>query len=178
MAKPTYASMKLKVDTKPTKITFNDTEIEVLQYLPINDKYDLIMITLQNAYEEGIYNPLKLDMYFHLYMIYMYTNINFTEKQKEDETKIYDTLTSNGLISEVLKYIPENEYQVLFTYMQEIIDEKMKYNTSASALLQSFINDLPTQAQAALDIVENFDPDKFQAVKDFAKAANGGRDIN
>ena len=59
MAKPTYASMKLKVDTKPTKITFNDTEIEVLQYLPINDKYDLIMITLQNAYEEGIYNPLK-----------------------------------------------------------------------------------------------------------------------
>lgn len=178
MAKPTYASMKLKVDTKPTKITFNDTEIEVLQYLPINDKYDLIMITLQNAYEEGIYNPLKLDMYFHLYMIYMYTNINFTEKQKEDETKIYDTLTSNGLISEVLKYIPESEYQVLFTYMQEIIDEKMKYNTSASALLQSFINDLPTQAQAALDIVENFDPDKFQAVKDFAKAANGGRDIN
>lgn len=178
MAKPTYASMKLKVDTKPTKITFNDTEIEVLQYLPINDKYDLIMITLQNAYEEGIYNPLKLDMYFHLYMIYMYTNINFTEKQKEDETKIYDTLTSNGLISEVLKYIPESEYQVLFTYMQEIIDEKMKYSTSASALLQSFINDLPTQAQAALDIVENFDPDKFQAVKDFAKAANGGRDIN
>lgn len=178
MAKPTYASMKLKVDTKPTKITFNDTEIEVLQYLPINDKYDLIMITLQNAYEEGIYNPLKLDMYFHLYMIYMYTNINFTEKQKEDETKIYDTLTSNGLISEVLKYIPENEYQVLFTYMQEIIDEKMKYNTSASALLQSIIHDLPTQAQAALDIVENFDPDKFQAVKDFAKAANGGRDIN
>lgn len=177
MAKPTYASMKLKVDTKPTKITFNDTEIEILQYLPISDKYDLIMITLQNAYEEGIYNPLKLDMYFHLYMIYMYTNISFTEKQKEDETKLYDTLASNGLIIEVLKCIPENEYQTLFTYMQEIIDEKMKYSTSASGILNKFIDDLPAQAQAALDIVENFDPDKFQAVKDFAKAANGGRDI-
>ena len=33
------------------------------------DKYDLIMITLQESKEEGVYNHLKMDMFFHLNII-------------------------------------------------------------------------------------------------------------
>ena len=40
MAKTTYASMKLKVNTETKEIDFNGSKIEVLQYLPIDDKYD------------------------------------------------------------------------------------------------------------------------------------------
>ena len=47
MAKTTYAGMKLKVNTQPKEIDFNGNQFEVLQYLPIEDKYDLVMITLQ-----------------------------------------------------------------------------------------------------------------------------------
>lgn len=83
MAKTTYASMKLKVNTQPKEIDFEGNKIEVLQYLPVEDKYDLVMITLQKSLEEGIYNPIKKDMYFHLYMVYMYTDISFTDKQKK-----------------------------------------------------------------------------------------------
>ena len=31
--------------------------------------------------------------------MYAYTNINFTEKQKEDPTKLYDMLISSGLVA-------------------------------------------------------------------------------
>ena len=78
--KISYAKMNLKVDTTVNHFDFKGNEIEVLQYLPAADKYDFIMLTLQKSEEDGIYNENKLDMYFHLHLIYMYTNISFTEK--------------------------------------------------------------------------------------------------
>ena len=69
MTKTTYASMKLKVNTETKEIDFNGNKIEVLQYLPIDDKYSLLNITLQKAKEGAIYNPLKKDMFFHLHFL-------------------------------------------------------------------------------------------------------------
>lgn len=177
MEKITYASLKLKTKTDVQSFDFEGNKIEVLQYLPFEDKYSLIMITLQNAYEEGIYNPLKLDMYFHLYLVYLYSNITFTNKQKENELKLYDTLKSNGILDKILENIPESEYTTLFEYLDEVVKTKTKFNRSVVSLIGNLINDLPTQAKAAMDIVNNFDQEKFQSVIDFAKAANGGRDI-
>lgn len=177
MAKITYASMKLKVNTKPETVEFEGHNIKVLQYLPIEDKYDLVMITLQKCYEDGIYNPIKRDMYFNLYLVYMYSDISFTEKQKEDEARLYDTLESNGLINAILEKIPESEYNLLFGYIEELISSKSYYNTSASALISSIIKDLPKNAQEAVDALNQFDPDKFKMVQEFAKAANGNREI-
>lgn len=177
MAKVSYAGLKLKVDDTVKTFTWEEKEIEVLQYLPISDKYDLIMIALQKAKEGDIYNPIKLDMYFHLNLVYMYSNLYFTDKQKEDEEKIFDTLVSSGLLAKIMENMAEDEFQDLWDKMSEYMSSELKYSTTAAALIKSIITDLPTQAQAAMDIVNNFDPDKFQAVKDFAIAANGGREI-
>ena len=43
--------------------------------------------------------------------------------------------------------------------------------------LNKVMEDLPANAEAAAKIVENFDPNQFKAVVDFARYANGGRDI-
>ena len=109
-----YANMKLKPVTTTHKFEWNGNEIEVLDYLPIEDKYDLIMITLQKSLEDGYYNPIKIDQFFHLHLIYMYTNINFTEKQKEDENKLYDSLKSNGLIDAFIEQFSEEGYNELY----------------------------------------------------------------
>lgn len=177
MGKVSFTNLKLKTEVGVSKLNFKDTEIEILNYLPIEDKYDLVMITLQNSEEEGFYNPIKIDKYFHLYLIYMYTNISFTDKQKENDSKLYDALRSSGLIDEVIMKMPEEEYDTLYQYLEEIIEKQMQYKHTAAGIINKIITDLPAQAQAAMDIVENFDPDKFQAVKDFARAANGDRDI-
>lgn len=177
MAKISYSNLKLKTKTDIKTFDYEGNTIEVLQYLPFEDKYSLIMIALQNAQEEGIYNPLKLDLYFHLFLVYMYTNINFTEKQRENELKLYDALKSNGILDEVLANIPEQEYTTLFEFLNEMVTVKTEYGKSVVSLVQSLIHDLPTQAQAAKEILENFDKNKFEEVINFAKAANGGRDI-
>ena len=177
MAKVSYANLKLKLYQPSNVMDFNGQEIDVIQYLPVEDKYDLIMVILQKAEENGIYNPIKLDMYFHLYLVYMYTNLSFTDKQKENEAKIYDTLKSNGFFEKFFAVLDEDEYTDLMDYLEKYMSDMLTYRNTAGAVLQSVINDLPRNAQAAAEIVESFDKNKFQAVVDFATAANGGRNI-
>lgn len=177
MAKVSFSNMKLKTDTSVKTFKVGENEVEVLQYLPIDDKYSLVMIALQNAEEEGIYNPLKLDMYFNLYLVFMYTNINFTDKQREDLSKLYDILESNEIITQTINLIPEEEYNQLFKYIGEIIERRLETRKSIGGLISKLVADLPKQAKAVENIIENFDEEKFQAVIDFAKAANGGREI-
>ena len=178
MARIPFTNLKLKNNTSTQSFKYGDQEIEVLQYLPFEDKYDLVMIAIQNAEEDNIYNPMKLDMYFNLYLVILYSNISFTDKQKEDPVKLYDMLESNGIIEQVINLIPEAEYNQLLADMMDIIDKKLEARKSVGAIINKFITDMPKQAEAMKNILDNFDSNKYQEVINFAKAANGGRDIN
>lgn len=177
MAKITYTNLKLKVNSSPKEITFNNTKIEVLQYLPIEEKYDLVMITLQKAKENNIYNPVKLEMYFNLNLIYLYTNISFTEKQRENEAKLYDTFKSGGLMDAIIDAIPENEYNELLEYIDTLVEKFENNEKSFAAKLADFMEELPEKMESAAKIAESFNPEQFKEVINFATAANGGRPI-
>lgn len=153
-------------------------EVNVKKYLPISDKIDLIQIALQKAEEDGIYNEMKLDMYFHLNIIYLYTDIEFTDEDKEDEMALYDILESNDIIDEILGALEDDEYNILKEYLIEMKNESLQYKNTAAAVLTRIIQDLPKNAAAAKEIVDSFDQSKYQEVINFATAANGGRNIN
>ena len=174
MAKVSFTNLKLKVNTEVNTFQFgeNKTKIEVLKYLPIEDKNDLIHIALQNAEEDGIYNDILLEMYFNLYIIYFYTNINFTDKQKEDPAKLYDQMQSNGLITSVIEAMDNDEYANLLTSLEVIRDANLTYKNTAGAVLQSVIQDLPRNAAAAAQIINNLNPEQFQEVRRLAQLAN------
>lgn len=177
MAKVSYANLKLKVDQRVETFDFGGQSIEVKQYLPIEDKYDLIMIALQRAEEDGIYNPVKVQLYFELYVVYMYSNISFTDKQKENEPKLYDTLASNGVIAAILELIPDEEYNELMTYMKELIQVKTTFNNSAAGLVNQVLVDLPKNAEKAAEVLNSFNIEDYKEVIEFAKAANGNRPV-
>ena len=176
--KVSYENMKLKVNNSVKTFNFFNQEIEVIQYLPAQDKYDLLMATLQKSQENGIYNDFKLNLYFELNLVYMYTNISFTEKQREDEFKLYDNLKSNGFYDLFFQAINEDEYNELFAQLSAIKNDLIERRNSIGAIITNLIEDLPEHAEAAAKIVESFDPKQFGAVVNFARAANGGRDIN
>ena len=169
MAKVTFASLKLKTNDKVKVIKVEDKEIEVKQYLPANEKYDLIMISLQQALEDNIINDFKLEIAFNLNLVFLYTNISFTDKQKEDLLKLYDILESNGVIDAVASAIPEEEYNFVVDMLDTIKETSMKYNTSIAGAINGLIENLPKNAQTAANIVDNFDPEKYENVVDFAR---------
>ena len=177
MAKVSYTNLKLKINQNVETFDFNEQTIEVKQYLPIEDKYDLIMIVLQKAEEDGIYNPIKVQMYFELYITYMYSNISFTDKQKENEGKLYDTLVSNGIIASILELIPNEEYSELMTYMEDLVQTKNEFNHSAAGLVNQFLVKMPQYAEQMSEIMNSFDIDEYKEVIEFAKAATGGRPV-
>jgi hypothetical protein len=173
-----YSDLKLKTNIKTESFSFNGFSIEVKQYLPVSDKYDLLMIALQKAKKsDGTYDEFLLSIYFYLNLVYLYSNIEFTAEDKADELTLYDTLKSNGLLEEIVSYIPEKEYVNLFSTLNKIVQNDMEYGTRAGAVITKVVQDLPKNAEAAAKIVENFDPKQYQSVIDFANAANGNRNI-
>ena len=178
-----YQSLKFKdnylTDTESFKyrnLAGEDYQIEVKKYLPASDKVDLIQIALQKAEEDGIYNDIKLDVYFHLNIIYLYTNIEFSAEDREDEMKLYDILQTNDIIDQVVA-IMGDEYGVLKDYLDIAKADNLTYKNTAAAVLTRIVQDLPKNAATAKEIIDSFDPNKYQEVVNFATAANGGRNI-
>jgi hypothetical protein len=169
MAKVSFTSLKLKVKDDIKTFSIEDKEIEVKQYLPIDEKFSIIMTSLQDSYQNGIFNELILEVCFNLNIIFYYTNINFTEKQKEDSLKLYDILESNGIIDQVIENIPEIEYNYMIDMLDDIKENTFKYQKSIKGTVESIIEKLPENAQAVSEIVDNFDPEKYENVMNFAK---------
>lgn len=171
MEKVSFAKLNLKNEINTVDVSFNNTTIKVFQYLPVQDKIDLVNSVLFNS-EEGIfYDRIKIEVYKELYMVYMYTNIIFTENQRKEPFKLYDKLYASGLLDKILEAIPRTEKSFISAKIFDMIELKESYNQSVNALVQNVITDLPKNAQAAADIVNNFDPEKYKEVVNFAKAA-------
>lgn len=156
----------------------NQHEINVNQFISSKDKKDLIDITLQKADKNGNYDELLLDIYFHLNLIYLYTDIDFDIEDRIDELDLYDILDQNDIINQTIANMKDGEYEEL---RHELLAQKefnMKYRNSAAAVLRSFIQDLPESVAAAKEVVDGFNPDDYKNVVNFAIAANAGRPIN
>ena len=159
-------------------IKLNALQVKVLQYLPISDKIDIVQIALQKSEQSGVYNELLLDMYFHLHIIFCYTDLEFSDEDLSDLMALYDRLESNGFINEIIEAMDEDEYKNLRDYLDIMKVENLKYNNTAAAVLSRIIQDLPKNAEAAKEILEGFDLEKYQEAANFATALNGGRPIN
>jgi len=54
-------------------------------------------------------NPIRVKMNTVLEIMFAYTNINFTDKQKEDRLGLYDLIVSSGLWKAISDKIKETE---------------------------------------------------------------------
>lgn len=170
-SKINFSKLKLKSSNEYTEVKLEDGNvIKVLKFLPSNLKLDFIDYVIQRALDDSDYIPIKLDIYFNLAIVYMYTNIVFTEKQKEDELKLFDLLDNNGIIYKVIQAMPESEYNVLFDNVTKISQFMIEENRSINNLVKTFINNLPKDAKAAAEIIDNFDKEKYQEVINFANS--------
>lgn len=158
-------------------ITLNGKTIQVKSYLPISDKMDVVQITIQKADNGRYIDQLALDMFFELNLVYSYSNIEVTQEDRDDQFALYDRWIQDGTISAVISAIPDSEYDKLSEAINETVEDLMRYRGTAAAVVNSFIQDLPRNAEIAKEIVDSFDPEKYKEVVEFAKAANGGRSI-
>lgn len=181
-----FKDFEIATNTDTVVINNYAVPFTVLRYLPIEEKNGLIKLAIQNSEEDGVINPLKLDMFFGLYLVYAYTNIEFTEEEKSDEASLYNTLCSNGIITNVIKaidvrnniYPDTTEYGYLVGMLNETVYNTTKNKNNIASIFNNFITKMPINAEKAMEIIKQFNPEDFQEVLNFAQAANGGRTIN
>ena len=166
--KVTFTKLALKKKDEVKTIKWGDNEIEVKQYLPIADKIKIIENVLSNSADDNNFaNPVKVEVYFNLELIYNYTNITFTEKQKEDITKLYDLFEENDLFSQIISAMPVTEYQLLYDWTQETIDAFYKHRNSAMGIMEQISTDyknLDFDAQSIQNKIA--DPENMKLLKD------------
>ena len=167
MAKVSLTKLGLKVNQDIKNIEFNEQIIEVKQYLPINEKLELISSVINSAADENNFsNPVKENVFLTLEILYHYTNINFTDKQKEDPVKLYDLVVSSGLVNKVTDLIPEEELNEVINGVAQSVKAIYAYRNSILGILESISQDYSALNLDATEIQQKLaDPDNMALLK-------------
>lgn len=170
MAKVPFSKLGLKKINEEIKIIkFNDIDIEVKQYLPIDDKLQLVVNVISNAADGNrFYNPIKIDAFAALEILFMYTNLTFTDTQKKDLSKLYDLIVSNGLFQMVKEALPDEEYDELMALIYDSADNIYTQMNSAISVVEAFTNRDPgDMTKQATELQEKLaDPKNLNLIRE------------
>ena len=167
MAKVSLTQLGLKINQNVKNIEFNEQIIEVKHYLPINEKLELISSVINSSADENNFsNPVKENVFLTLEILYHYTNINFTAKQKEDPVKLYDLVVSSGLVNKVTDLIPEEELDEVINGVAQSVKAIYTYRNSVLGILESISKDYSNLDLDATEIQQKLaDPDNMALLK-------------
>ena len=146
MAKVAFSKFGLKPNSEIKTITWGGQDIEIIQYLPIQKKLGLIGRVISQAHEQdaNYSNPVKIEVYAALEILFEYTNITFTEKQKEDIPKLYDIVYSSGLWQAIVDAMPTDELDIIMNGIENSIEAIYKYQNSALGIIDLLKGDMET----------------------------------
>lgn len=136
--------------------SFDELGIKVKQYLPINDKLNLVArILLSCTVEEG--GIWKVDtvykkFFYEIEMIKAYSNLDFStidkflgnddEKYSEKLAAYYDDLKQSGLVDIIIGMIDIEEVRFVDECVREQIIENNRVNNSIAGVVGSALNKL------------------------------------
>lgn len=142
MAKVAFTKLKLQKKQEVKIVEYNDSKIEVKTYLPVNEKLKLISDVINSSADENNFaNPVKVDLFTKLAIIEYYTNITFTEKQKENPANLYDLFEESGLLNDIIAVIPADEIYNLYQDVELCTEAVYKYKNSVMGILETISTD-------------------------------------
>lgn len=154
-----------KLDAK--SITINEQEIVIQQYLPVETKMQFMQDVLTATIDDtGHVNPVRLEVFFNMYLIKYYTNISITDTMLSDPSKTYDLLSLNNIFNQVIENIPAEEYEDAFNFIIEACDNVVKYNNSVLGIIRNIVADYKN-TEMNIDKISNTlnDPGQLTLVK-------------
>lgn len=174
MAKVSFAKLGLKVNSEVKTFEWLSgdevTTVEVKQYLPLEDKLEVISNIVNNSIDDNdFYNPVRLEIFTTLEILYAYTNFNITPKMKEDPFKLYDVVVSTGLFDKILEVMPTEEFDRIDVSAHATIRNLYNYKNSAMGVLNAISSDYSNLNLDALQLRDSLvDPANLELLKTVA----------
>lgn len=162
-----FSDLKLDKENTFGEVKIAGKTITVKYYLPMEEKIAFVSSVLNNSADDNNFlNPMKLDVCFAYELISRYTNIVFTEEDKEDLTKLYDLLLLNGIYSAICARIPESEFKTIKEYTLTTVEEFYKQQNSAMGIMEKVTSDYSNLDFEANDIREKLQSGDFNFLKE------------
>ena len=167
MAKVSFTKLGLKRNDNINIVEWNGQKIEVKEYLPIEEKLNLIaQIISFSGDDHAFYNPCKIEIFERIWILLAYTNLNLTEKQSEDVLKLYDLFVSSGFIQKIEEAIPETERAYIHMGVIDTIQEIYRYKTSAQGVMEAIVQDYKDTELDANKIIDTISGEgKLETIK-------------
>lgn len=118
-----------------------DYIIQVLQYLPIQEKSKFVQYVVNSAIDTttGCFSPIRVNVYFTIGILHFYCGIQFDEGQ--DLLEVYDLFEETGIINSILEAIPEEERNYMEKLVTDTIEDVTRYNNSFVGMVNSMSGD-------------------------------------
>ena len=173
MAKVPFSKLDMKLNTRDFVMCHENSKGEVVQfevknYLTIKEKMDLVSrIINQSTDDNGFYNPMRVKLYTTLEVVYAYTNLTFTPKQKEDPFKLYDLLVSTGLYDDITSHICTEDLEELEGSIWDTIKSIYNYRNSVMGILDNVVTDYSNLNLDASEIQKKLaDPQNLELLRE------------
>ena len=173
MAIVPFSKLDVKLNSRDLVVNHENSKGETIQfevknYLPIKEKMDLVSrIINQSTDDNGFYNPMRVKLYTTLEVVYAYTNLTFTPKQKEDPFKLYDLLVSTGLYDNITSYICSEDLEELEGSIWDTIKSIYNYRNSVMGILENISADYSNLNLDVTEIQSKLaDPNNMALLKD------------
>lgn len=150
----------------------NELNIEVLQYLPAQEKGNLISFVASNAIDDktGCFSPLRIEVFFNLALAKWYGGVSFTDKQIREAWKTYDILETNGFFENLRIAMDAKEFTDIQDMLDETLQDIARYNNSFAGMLNIMSGDaegLNNQITTIMEQIKNKEGlEQLSAIKD------------
>lgn len=137
---PSLNELVSKNETLEDKvIEINNKKVTIKSYLPIEEKYSLIMDLINVVAQEDYHylNTLQEDILITILIIKYYTDINLDGNQNMAE--IYDLACTSGLWHKIEEAIPASELSFVLDNAYDILDNYFEYRNSALGIMEALI---------------------------------------
>ena len=179
MAKVPFSKLQANLKTDVIECSYNNKNnepiiFEVKTYLPFEKKLELVSNVINQSIDDnGFYNPMRVKLFMTLEIIYAYTNLNFTDKMKEDPFKLYDILVSTGIFANIIEAICENDWIEIQENVWATIKNLYDYKNSAMGILDMISTDYKNVDFDLSAIQEKLaDPNSLDLLKEILPLAN------
>lgn len=157
-----------KMNQEVTKVETNVGDIMVKKEIPMKDVLELIDTIVETSYEKNLYNPSKITIGLVVGIFLSYTDVEFTEEERADWASIYQIVVSNDLINVVFSAISQNQITFIYEGVDGLLDTRQKTDGNFASVVRYIMDKAPQQAQAISKIIDSWDQNKFDYIKEIA----------
>ena len=152
-----YSDLGLDIEYKKVEVQLiGDKKLEVLTYLPIKEKTEMLQFIVNNVIDPktGCASPIRTEIYFSIAVCHWYGGIDFSNEDMANIEKVYDALELNKVIQAIIDYVPYDEINFMRDLAEETVADVARYNSSAAGIIQSMADSSGSLDKQLSDIIQ------------------------